>query len=303
MMSFNKYMDTYLQAVAARDAATKGGRTAPYSLTQAVTTAKNNMEGTKNKVATFQQTIQQLTSKDGKPWWASLGDRLTAAQRGDSYQTSFFPPAHTWSDPESKDWMKFTFKASESIDHLSAKDQKINAELEGSYDAVSVKMDFNKNDRSLDSLLSQKDTEVTFELKRVLIMRRWLDEGVFTNRYYYLPDTVGGGKMSYGSFAKNAQRNPPMPVYVTSFFLVRNLVIKANADEKVRHEWDNAISANAKVTIGPITVSGGYSNSDKGHTQLAKVTKEGIETEGVQILGFLGVIPPEFPKPDEKYMH
>jgi hypothetical protein len=301
--AYNKYLAPYQAAVETFDAATKNGKTPGTAIQQAKANALKDLQtlGFKNDVETYRQTIQQLTSKNGAPWWQSLSDRLTNAERGDSYQASFFPPPDTWYNADSKDWMEVTYKTSEGRDESQEKTSKINAEVEGSYDAVSVKMAFKKEDRNLDSLLSQADTEISFKLKRVIIFRKWMDEDVFLNRNYYLPKSLDNGVMSYGNFRDNARNEPPMPVYVKSLFLVKDLVIKAKLDQKLRSEWDKLIAANARVTVGPITVSGGYSTSDKGHRANAYLTEAGINTPGVQILAFLATVPPRFPNPDKKY--
>ncbi|GEM_PF-2599334 len=256
--------------------------------------------GFKAKVEGATATIQSINSGNGDSWWAGLLDRLEASRRGDGLKAIYVPSAGSWQG-KNAGWTKFSFKYGEQVD-----DQKLNTESwnvagKAGYKAVSLEGKFSKADMTAASLLAHKDLEISFELMRVLVLRKWYEGDVLRNSFWTLPANIFTGPVSYGDLKRNLESNPApaLPTIISELVLCRNLLIKTHLDRTTIDEFQSTMNADgkigAKISMAMVTLSGGYDSKDKGKKTVATFSESGISCPGVQIIGAMVVAPPKSP--------
>lgn len=295
-IAYDKYFDIYWSAVADADNAEQAKARNLTAMKAKVGKANSDWisNGYKNQIDAATNRIQQLTAKNGDAWWASLNNRLAAASKGDYYPATFFPTPRTWKSDDG--WTYITFKYGEKADSSRTSSESIAAAVKGRHSWFSIDAAFSKNDSSAKSLMAHKDLEVSMEVKRVNVYRKWFDQDVLRNAYWTLPKTVSGGVISYGSLVRNQTAPlPGMPLYVSSIFVCRKLNLKTRIDKADRSSFEKSMSVHAKVGLGPFTLSGGYDKRDTGKDVKTAVSDVGISCDGLQIIGYLGSVPPRSP--------
>lgn len=285
-----------------RDAMTAkaNAESASRSAQSAYTLAFNKLAGPQNLLKVAFNTIQEITSKSGGAWWTSVRDRFHAAEKSaDHYTVSFFPPASGWNTP-SNDWTKFTYKTGEKVTSTSSQTSAINAAIGYHKGTTNADGSFSKDDFNADAMMAAKDFTCTFEIKRVNIYRRWWDPDVFTNQNWFLPKAVGNHStmLSYGDFKTNRDKDPALPVYVTAFYLIRNLEMTSSYISEHSSEFSHAMGMDAKVEVGPFSVSGGYHTKKTGTNSDNKINGNSISCPGIQIIGYMAACMPACPNPN-----
>ena len=302
MAKYTKFQTAFLDLLAQKEQAEQGGKTAPATLLAKVDTARGQFVGLQNTFDKNTNTIRELTAKGGGAMWTGFANKFANGLRGSTYKASYFPSAKTWNDPNDKSWLKVTVRGNDKGSDSSSSSSAITVAVGFHKPGISVDADFSKNDFNADAALSDKSYQISFEVKRVSITRPWLDYSVFYNRAWTLPANVFRGVFSKGTAKDNAASDVPMPAYVTTFFLVRNLVIYSAFFNSKMNDTLHSMGVHAHAEVGPFSISGGYDKRDTGHHDEAHFGDGKVECTGVQIIGMMASIPPMFPDPDPALM-
>jgi hypothetical protein len=138
---------------------------------------------------------------------------------------------------------------------------------------------------------------ISFEVKRVLIDRPWLDASVFRSRKWTWTDPTEE-MISFGKFDQTKKLfEGRMPLLPTSLILVRRVVLASNWGSTVTNDVRSGLSAGGGFSFGPFRVGGNYGNSSHSASSRVQVTDAGIEIPDVQIIGWLCDILPRSPNP------
>ena len=295
--AYNKWFDIYWAAVAEADNAEQSKARNAAMLRAKVGKAATDWisNGYKTQITAALGRIQSLTAKSGDAWWGSLQEKMAKTVSVGGYlPAAFFPRPSSWAKDEG--WTSITFTYGEKADSGKSRSEAIKAAVQGAHSWFSMDASFTKEDFEAKSLMAHKDLQVSMQVKRVNVYRRWFDQDVLRNQYWDLPTAVSGGAISYGTLARNARAPlPAMPLYVSSIFLVRNLTLKTRIDKAEMSAFLHAMSVKARIGLGPFTLSGGYDKRDKGHENKSAVSEVGITAAGLQIAGYLGTVPPRCP--------
>jgi len=298
MDKYTKYQTAYLDLLGQKEQAEQGGKTAPASLLGKVNTARGQFVGWQNTFDKHANTIRELTAKGGGAMWTGFANKFENGLRGSTYKASYFPAAKTWNNASDTSWLKVTVRGDDKASDTSSSSTSITAAIGYRKGAIDIGGDFSKNDFNADAALNDKSYQISFEVKRVSIPRPWLDYSVFYNRAWSLPANVYRGSFSLGTAKDNATNEVPMPTYVTTFFLVRNLVIYSSFFTSRMNDQMHSMGIHAHAEVGPFSISGGYDKRDTGHHDDSHFSDGKVECPGVQIIGYMASIPPKFPDPD-----
>lgn len=295
--AYDKYSDRYDEALTNFENAQQGGKTPSQSVIKKKNDALKDWgnNGYKKDIEAATDRIRMLTSKDGGAWWTMLNDKLSGAQKGDNYTATYFPKANTWNDMTLTDWTSFKFKTSDTSKSTSSSASSIQAAASYSRGPVDVGVSFSKDDFTADQALDASDFEISFEIKRVNIYRKWMDVNVFSNNTWWWPNSVHLGTLSFGNLKDNIGKAPAMPCLVTSFFLCRKLTMKSKFFSDHASQFSHSMDVHAHVSVGPFSASGGYSKKDTGTQAKTSLAEGAISCDGVQIIGYLATIPPACP--------
>ena len=274
------------------------GRRPNSNLTDDLATAKAKVERYQNTIYKDLQVIQTYTAQTGLPYWESLQKKYDAAasESGATYETDYYPDPDTWGSDDG--WMEFHFKGGDKITASKAQQTNIDASLSGHAGKLSIDAKFAMNSLDASDLMNDDNFALSFQIKRVSIYRNWLDFNVFSNSNWTWMDSHDQGQLSYGTIAQNATQACKMPVYTTTLFLARKIHITAKSAMDFQSKHNDELKAGATVTLGPWTVSGGYDRVRGSAFTKSTFSDTGIDCDGVQIIGWLGVIPPKSPNPD-----
>lgn len=252
-------------------------------------------EGNKGNVEEARSRKMILCGSGPATVYAQMKNDLTLARRestlGNYYSTYFFPlnlfgPRITWTK----------FRATnENLHTYASKDQSAwGGGVEAKYGLFSVSgsVDHKSGDTSYQGDYSKFG--LTVELIQVPLLRTWFNPGIFKNRNWKW--RTGNEMISSGGDKDVA--SDLMPAYPTSFIMARNLRITMDTKNERNRKAISQLTTSASGGWGPFRVKGHYEQFSDKSNQDMKITDEGIESKGMQIIAFVCERVPKSPNPD-----
>jgi len=144
---------------------------------------------------------------------------------------------------------------------------------------------------------------ISFDFCSADIRRPWLDTNILNLGNWFLLDNPKNC-ISDGTFNQQLQNAKNvttfLPSVVTSLIFVRNLKIKWAMSQMQQTTFQQATSGSGCVGIGPFFVGGTASAKNANSTYDNTFNSQGIEIDGVQLIGYVSVITPASPRLDSK---
>jgi hypothetical protein len=223
----------------------------------------------------------------GEPWAARRAKYDTADNQG--FPVFTWPRYSAWQSDNG--WMAVSFSSSDlqRSEHHSTVQWGGSAGFFGFGARASGGTTVNTSQESLDKL------SISFEVKRVLIDRPWLDASVFRSKKWTWKDPAET-PISYGHFNTTLRLfEGRMPLLPTSIVLIRKVKLSSNWGSTVANEIRTGMGAAGGFSFGPFSIGGSYGNSSHDSSQRVQVTDAGIEIPDVQIIGWICDILPKSP--------
>jgi hypothetical protein len=134
---------------------------------------------------------------------------------------------------------------------------------------------------------------ISFEYTLVTIRRPWMTFNLLGTKTWNLGNLFGRGAVSNGT--KLNQTNSQMPLYPTSFVVVRNVKISASWSATDADFIRTKINAGANIGIGPFSIGGSYASSKTNEKFSSGFANGMITVPGVQIIGWINQVVPFCP--------
>ena len=255
--------------------------------------------GYKNEYEGIAARIDQIMSKDLSLLKAEYKDtleraKLTGVASGSDFYFTTLAPANFVKGG----WTKFEFKTSEFNSHAKSEFTSYGAKASGGFLGFHAGGGFKHSDAKSESAFDASSFSLTFEMAQVPIIRPWFKTPFLTSKAWKL-DAGSPEVQSRGEVLSDGKMPPDgiLPGYPTSAIFVRNLKMdfgKANAQVKSQMK---ANSAEGSAGWGPFSVSGSYSKSEKESEAHRESEYQGIEVNGMQIIGYNCHVLPKTPDP------
>lgn len=217
---------------------------------------------------------------------------------------TFITPSK-WYSINGDGWNKYSQSDYHSESHIDTKVSKTSAgggfslgffSIGGHGGSSSEKHSVNVNTDSL---------TIEFEYAVADIQRPWLDTTLLNLNNWFLVGDYPASCISDGSFNQQFKQNNPtemvfLPSVVTSFILARNIKIKWSATDSDLETLKTAASGGGALGIGPFMIGGSHSSSHSKIDSSFDANRQGIEVDGVQLIGYVSTILPGSPKKNGK---
>lgn len=265
-----------------------------------VQSAYNNWVTVKGEIDRALGTIAALAGRGPEPYWLELAQRfensrLTTPTGDDFYFTKYFP-SKFWDAAHVAGWTRFTMTHNEvhEINEKSDMSASVgggwggglwNVSGSGSY---SEQKTYHKSDTNNVSV----DVKVTM----VPLRRTWLDATVFSNRAWRLDRNINNSVYSDG----NSPPSGRMPAVATGMIVARELKLGIDMSTTENSSFASQLQVKASAGWGPFKIKGNYSRNTSRTTHDYVFNAAGIESPGMQIIGFVCQHLPKSPNPDEE---
>jgi hypothetical protein len=251
------------------------------------------------KIAKVKHALVNLAGQDLSVWWQSLRDRMIGFKVGEvNYRTDFYPSYETWATGPG--WNKWTFKSSEA-DKLNT-DSKRDIEASAVYSAekMSASLTAKYMNQAIRETENNSDTTISFMLKRVSVLRPWMDESVFTDTHWKYNDgynkqlaVVSSGLPEDGGLA---DLKGSMPINITTIILAKDIKITGKWVKKWKEDLAKSLEIDGKLTYGPLTITANFKDvNTRNRVGSSDKDDEFSSDEGVQIVAFIGNVIPNCP--------
>jgi len=291
--------DAYLDAL--YDVSMKRIRAVPTKVQLARDTAYEDLHKLQVKRDAALDVIRQVNAMGGNAWWQSLDKRFRdGTDKETQHQTvEFYPKPETWHvlNPADKGWTHIEIKCSEMKSDTEYHKMAVDAHL-GWQSSWSLDINASWSKETLDIVKNDKDATISFDVKRVAVMRTWFPEVADDQNWGW-----NDGKLSYGSILLNAGHaddkdgkvRPQLPTYVNEVYVGRNFVLKAKAKDETYNKFKEDLDASLGLSVCGFTLGGSFAK----HDMTEKVTKwEGgftLTHPGAEIMAFGAAILPLSP--------
>lgn len=269
--------------------------------------ARKNWEGKgrKAEVERYLQEMYELDAKNPQVYFQNLkstyGSYLAQLPGGTSYGEVLFFPQY-------KDWLGYTGWTKVKMDESQMKEVSetlhVQADVHVKTGMFLWKVNTKTNvDVKTENKQSQtKNLNLQFELKRVNILRPWLDGQVFKMNTWKLNKMAGNNyKISYGKEMGATYTGPlgSMPLIPTGLIMARNVKITGEFSDAERNFVSTAIKNKTDVGWGPFSLCGKVNaNANVDYTKETKTCSlrgDTIEFTEPQIIGYICEVLPECP--------
>lgn len=240
--------------------------------------------GRKSQVEAIQAYIAAVTQRDLNLWKQDLKARLKPSKMTDAFGQEFFlssmvPTGFAFSD---EGWSKFTFKEKE-VDHFaSSRTNQWEAQA-----SLAWKLTFSGEGSGTATETKQVDDVNEFELEcaitQIPLVRAWFDPTFIESRAWKLAGS--DPDLTYLSDGGDPPKGM-MVAYPISVIFARDVRINFKELHDETNELTKSIKAGGKAAFGLFKLSGGYKRDTQEKKVHSKITENGVEVSGLQILGF-----------------
>lgn len=258
-------------------------------------------DGYYTEFTTIQKTIEDISNNDSGVWWYNFRQEFEthkshSSAGGTFWDTEYLPPVENWLGYQGG-WK--TIKISNANVDMVSPNELIIAE-DKVPDVPLLTFEGAKR-------MNIESFSISMEVKRVYIVRPWLDKNLFSNRVWTLDGVTPG---PFG-LTINKGTKPDMPYLISSVLIARNCRILLRG---WRSLTEAAIALSSKsfgmvnlretAIFGQAIKSGVKFEFKTGINDPrvpGKSVGVNITCPGVQIIGFLCDLVPKSPNPDPKY--
>lgn len=234
-----------------------------------------------------------------------LSDNLAQHERVDIdgnkyYQTFLSIPISSW---DSVKWNSFETQVAEKDEYNYSKSTNWSGGASGRWGLWSAGGGASGSTQYNHEKSSATTIKIKFEYIVVRILRDWLDETIFQERFWTWNRLFGGQLISDGG---NIGAEPPirpkgsMPVLVNQLVIVKNVEISGDFSESEMTFYREEIKKNVSAGWGPFSVSGSYKSVTEEKREVGSIGSNIIKINHPQIIAKIGILLPSCPNPDPK---
>ncbi|KYQ94265.1 hypothetical protein DLAC_04565 [Tieghemostelium lacteum] len=251
-------------------------------------------EGSKGYVEQARSILGQYASSGIHERFTKLKADMDLSERQSNlfgpYENTLFFPHDAFVDP-SKTPTFTTFKFSESkVDEYKHNDStNYGGGVNSGFFLFNCSATVNGEKKNMSAEVDTSNFSMSVDLLQLPILRPWFDASIFQSRAWKWTDQISDGK---------EPRSGMMPVYATSVILAKNLKIKLNMSSEKNKAAFSKIETSTSASYGPFAIKGSYSHEEGDSSFNSKVSDDGIEADGLQIIGFICYKVPLSPNPD-----
>lgn len=295
--SYKKARDAYSDAVVALDQNTRDRKSQglgpldkyKIELRDAMSTYQSKETALRKK----QKQLSQFLNKDSLAWIEKLKGRYNDHWKGDgNLDTNFYPKFENWSDQGG--WMSFSFSTAETASSESQNDLSVQAAASINAGKLSASANVSYATTAMANASGGATTTISFKLKRVFIIRNYMDGQLFSNYNWKFNDNNRNFIVSNGETMKTLDGK--MPLITTTAILCKDLSIKGNWVAEFKKAASKELKVDAKVSYGPFSASANYRDFQSSASAAKKVDADELGDDGgIQIIAWLATIVPKSP--------
>jgi hypothetical protein len=253
--------------------------------------------GFRNDVDSMRAFIDQVTRRDLTLWKASLLNQLDRAKQtdlvsgSDFFFTSFVPDDFAAS---TDGWTEFTFAESNFSTYERSETNSWSASGRAGWGPWSARVQASGSSTSTNSSIDVSNFNMKFLVTQVPLSRPWFSPEFLTNSAWRFKTGLGMSPLSNGAKPPTGQ----LVAYPTAAIFVRDVVVDFNELHNAASSYTSQFSAGGGVSYGPFSLGGSYSRSVGTRSFNSRMTAQGLEVDGMQLIGFKCAILPISPNPD-----
>lgn len=256
--------------------------------------------GYKNEFEGINARIDQILSKDLSLMKAEYKDtleraKLTGVASGsDFYYTTLVPGNFTKGG-----WTEFSFKSSDFNSEFKSEKTSWGGSTGVSFWGIKLGGGTKHEKATTDFHVDSSKFSLRFEICEVPIVRPWFKTSFLTSRAWKLDPSTSPEIESRGELLSDGGMPPKglMPGYPTSVVFVRNLKLDFG---KRSSDYTSLVESNKSggaISWGPFSIGGSYKSNTSERNINTESSSQGIEVEGMQIIGFKCHVLPKSPDP------
>jgi hypothetical protein len=253
--------------------------------------------GFKNEVDSMRAFIDQVTRRDLTLWKASLLNQLALAKQTDLVSGSnfFFTSFVPGDFADSNDgWTEFTFAESNFATYDRSETNSWSASGRAGWGPWSARVQASGSSTSTNSSIDVSNFNMKFLVTQVPLSRPWLSPEFLTSSAWRFKPGLGMLPLSNGAKPPTGQ----LVAYPTTAIFVRDVVIDCGELRNTASSYTSQVNSGGGVSYGPFSLGGSYSRSVGTRSFTSKMTAEGLEVSGMQLIGFKCAILNMSPNPD-----
>jgi hypothetical protein len=223
--------------------------------------------------------------------------RLTGPASGsDFYYSSFLPGSFAESD---NGWTKFSFDKSDFSSNYKFHSESKKASARAGFFGFGARASASHEKQNVSSKIDTSSFKLEFKICQVPIVRPWFNTNFLTSKYWRFDENNPEFKNNMVSNGESPP-NGMIPAYTTTAIFVKDLNLKfSKSNSEFIDEIENT-SVGGSAGWGPFRVGGSYTNNNKETSLDIHKEGQGIEIQGMQLIGFKCHILPKSPdaRPD-----
>ncbi|MBO9619423.1 MAG: hypothetical protein J7539_10350 [Niabella sp.] len=217
---------------------------------------------------------------------------------------TFIIPSKWWSADEDDGWTGYSQSDFHSESHYSSSTSSYSAAGGFSIGFFSIGASVSGGSTHTDLNLKTSNLKISFEYCTADIQRSWCDNTLLRLGNWFLVGNYSKNCISDGTFGQELKSTTDeatfLPSIVTSFILVRNLVIYWDEMDEQQSTIESHISGGGAVGFGPFMAGGSYSHGKTKSDFSYNFDTDGLHIDGVQLVGYVSAITPASPRLDSK---
>lgn len=217
---------------------------------------------------------------------------------------TFIIPSKWYSSDQDDGWTGYSESDFHSEAHLDSSSSSFNSSAGIILGFFNLGTSVSGSSSQSDMKLQTSNLKITFEYCSADVQRPWLDTTLLRLGNWFLVGDYPKNCISDGTFGQElksaANSSTFLPSMVTSFILVRNLVIYWDEMNEHQSIIQSSISGGGAVGYGPFMVGGSYSHNHKKSDFSLDFQSDGLHIDGVQLIGYVSAITPASPRLDGK---
>lgn len=272
------------------------------ALRKKVIAAKNDWinVGYKEDYEKISAFIEQVMSRDMSMLKQQYKDDLDKARlTGIASGSDFFFTSLVPGNFHKGGWTKFTFNSSNYTAGSTSSSNRWGGSAGLSLGIINFGASASGSTARYDSKFNADHFNLSFEVCEVPIIRPFMNTAFLKSKAWRFDN---GNPDSKGAFLSDGG-NPPhrdsiLPAIPTSAIFIRELRLGFGEASGFSHYMDQSVRAGGFVSWGPFAMGGSYSQQKSERNFGYHNSGQGIEVNGMQIIGFRCHVLPKSPNPD-----
>lgn len=260
--------------------------------------------GKKHQVEQMYAFIDQVSRRNLELLKARLLDSVEKSQinnpvSGEAfYWTSVIPARFAFSEG----WQGYSFSQNEVKTHSKSKTNQWDASARIPISAWKIGGGTSGSTERMTESVDTSKFFMSFEVAQVMISRPWFSpEFLKSNGWRFEPDMPNLTNLTERLSDGEIPPSGSMIAYPTAAIFVRDVTLDFAELHKETSSFKRDIEADLGVSIGPFRIGkGSYKRGDEEREFESKVTNEGLEIPGMQLIGFKCKLLPNLPNPSDE---